>query len=361
MLDELAHTNAPGSRHRRRWQDVEELLEAGIDVATTLNVQHVESVVDVVAQITGVTQRETVPDSILDRADEIELVDLPPDDLLQRLREGKVYLPAQAERAAQNFFRKGNLIALRELALRLTAQRVDAQMESYRRAEGIAGSWTVRERLVVAVGDPERGLRLVRAARHVAAALKAEWIVVHVETPAALREGQAFRDRIVDVMGFAEDLGAETAMLEGVRVVDEVLAFARRRNASRIVVGRARGGAWREPFTGSVASALMRAGRDLDVFVLRGEEGEAAPLAPGPPAPGLARVAGGGRGGGSLHPAGGGDAAPLRSLEPRHGLPARRGPGGDGVRARPLDPGVGARRGGVRLRFRAAAQHLRGG
>src|SRR5690242_14596575 len=165
LLDELAHTNAPGSRHAKRWQDVEELLAAGVDVSTTLNVQHVESLVDVVAQITGVTVRETVPDSILDRADEVELVDLPPDDLLQRLREGKVYVPHSAERALENFFRKGNLIALRELALRQTAQRVDAQMESYRRTAGIAEPWAVRERILVCLGEPESGLRLVRSAR----------------------------------------------------------------------------------------------------------------------------------------------------------------------------------------------------
>jgi two-component system, OmpR family, sensor histidine kinase KdpD len=275
VLDELAHTNAPGSRHRRRWQDVLELLDAGIDVYTTLNVQHVETVVDVVAQITGVTVRETVPDSVLDRADEIELVDLPPDDLLQRLREGKVYMPAQAERATQHFFRKGNLIALRELALRVTAQRVDAQMESYRRAEGIGLPWAVRERLLVCVGDPDGGLRLVRAARRMAVALKAEWIVAHVETPAGLRAGQAVRDRLVDVLGFAEDLGAETAILSGLRVTDELLAFARQRNVSRIVVGRGRRPAWLERVTGSLGAALARSGGAFDVFIVRGEEGEA--------------------------------------------------------------------------------------
>ncbi len=284
LLDELAHTNAPGSRHRRRWQDVQELLDSGIDVYTTLNVQHVETVVDVVAQITGITVRETVPDSVIDRADEIELVDLPPDDLLQRLREGKVYLPAQAERATEHFFRKGNLIALRELALRVTAQRVDAQMESYRRAEGIGRPWAVHERLLVCVGDPDSGLRLVRAARRIAAALKSEWIVVHVETPAALRAGPALRDRIVDVLGFAEDLGAETTILSGLRVGDELLAFARQRNVSRIVVGRSRRPLWMEWLTGSLGTALARAGGGFDVFVLRGEEGEAAPPAL-PPSP----------------------------------------------------------------------------
>jgi two-component system, OmpR family, sensor histidine kinase KdpD len=183
LVDELAHTNAPGSRHAKRWQDVEELLEAGIHVYTTLNVQHVDSLNDVVAQVTGVTVRETVPDSILDRADEIELVDIPPDDLMQRLREGKVYLGPQAERALQSFFRKGNLIALRELALRKTAERVDAQLESHRRLEGITGTWDVRERLLVCVADFDSGLALVREARRMTVALRAEWFVVHVERP----------------------------------------------------------------------------------------------------------------------------------------------------------------------------------
>ncbi len=276
LLDELAHTNAPGSRHARRWQDVEELLAAGIDVYTTLNVQHVESLIDVVAQITGVTVRETVPDSILDRADEVELVDLPPDDLLQRLREGKVYLPAQAERAVQSFFRKGNLIALRELALRQTAQRVDAQMESYRRAEGIAEPWAVRERILVCLGGAEGGLRLVRAARRMATALKAEWIVAHVETPGQVQAGD--RDRLVDVMGLAEDLGAESVMLHGLRVRDEILAFARARNVSRIVVGKPRRPRWREWLSGSLVGALVHDSGDADVYVIRGDEGAESPI-----------------------------------------------------------------------------------
>ena len=288
LLDELAHTNAPGSRHRRRWQDVEELLGAGIDVYTTLNVQHVESLIDVVAQITGVTVRETVPDSILDRADEVELVDLPPDDLLQRLREGKVYVSQQAEKALDRFFRKGNLIALRELALRQTAQRVDAQMESYRRAQGIAAPWAVRERVLVCIGDPDSGLRLVRAARRMVAALKAEWIVVHVQTPAQVRESSATRDHIVDVMGLAEELGAETVMLTGLRVSDELLAFARGRNVSRIVVGKPSRPAWAF-WPGSLVDALLRGSGDVDVYVLHGEEAvePARPAArPAPPAQG---------------------------------------------------------------------------
>ncbi len=285
LLDELAHTNAPGSRHAKRWQDVEELLSAGIDVYSTLNVQHVESLVDVVAQITGVTVRETVPDSILDRADEVELVDLTPDDLLQRLREGKVYAPAQAERALERFFKKGNLIALRELALRQTAQRVDAQMESYRRAEGIAAPWAVRERILVCLGEPESGLRLVRAARRMAVALHAEWIVVHVETPGQVRESRAHRDRIVDVMGLAEELGAEAIMLNGLRVRDEILAFARTRNVSRIVVGKPSRPGWLQIATGSLVGSLLHDSGDVDVYLLSGEdEGQEPRRAPRPPA-----------------------------------------------------------------------------
>jgi two-component system sensor histidine kinase KdpD len=274
-VDELAHTNAPGSRHAKRWQDVEELLAAGIDVSTTLNVQHVDGLNDVVAQITGITVRETVPDSIVDRADEIELIDLPPDDLLQRLREGRVYVPAQAETAIRNFFRKGNLIALRELALRRTAERVDAEMESYRRDTGIATPWTVRDRLLVCVGDPDAGLKLVRSARRMAAALKAQWIVAHVETPAELRWPQSRRDYIVDVMGFASDLGAETVMLQGVRVADEILALAKARNVSRILVGKPSAPRWRRWIEGSLAQTLVDGGRDMDVYLVSGEtEGE---------------------------------------------------------------------------------------
>ena len=284
LVDELAHTNAPGSRHRKRWQDVLELLDAGIDVYTTLNVQHVESLIDVVAQVTGVTVRETVPDSVLDRADEVELVDLPPDDLLQRLREGKVYVPEQAGRALEGFFRKGNLIALRELALRQTAQRVDAQMESYRRAAGIAEPWTVRERILVCIGDAARGLRLVRAARRIAVAMKAEWVVVHVETPGQLRESRADRDALVDVLGLAEDLGAETIILTGLRVADEVLHFARERHVSRIVVGRPRRLPWLAWWPGTLINQLARGTENIDLHVMSGEDAPSAPAARRPPA-----------------------------------------------------------------------------
>jgi two-component system sensor histidine kinase KdpD len=290
LVDELAHTNAPGSRHRKRWQDVMELLDAGIDVYTTLNVQHVESLIDVVAQVTGVAVRETVPDSVLDRADEVELVDLPPDDLLQRMREGKVYMGEQAGRALEGFFRKGNLIALRELALRQTAQRVDAQMESYRRAAGIAEPWAVRERILVCVGDAERGLRLVRAARRIAVALKAEWIVAHVETPGQVRESRAERDALVDVLGLAEDLGAETILLTGLRVPDELLHFARERHVSRIVVGKPRRALWLAWLPGTLVNRLVRGSEDIDVHVVAGEDGgEPLRRAPAPATPGAWR------------------------------------------------------------------------
>jgi two-component system sensor histidine kinase KdpD len=288
LVDELAHTNAPESRHRKRWQDVEELLAAGIDVSTTLNVQHIESLLDVVSEITGITMRETVPDAILERADEIELVDLPPDDLLQRLREGKVYVPERAEWATENFFRKGNLIALRELALRQTAQRVDAQMEFYRRTQGIAAPWAVRERILVCVGEPAQGVRLVRAGRRLATALKADWIVLHVETPGQVSQPRVARDYVVDVLGFAAELGAETAVPSGLSVRDEILAFARERNVTRIVVGRSRHPRWRELLGGSLVSSLMRA-TDLDVWVL-GEERERGAAPQPPPATPLVPV-----------------------------------------------------------------------
>ena len=194
LVDELAHSNAPGARHLKRWQDVQELLDAGIDVYTTVNVQHLESLNDVVGQITGIRVCETVPDRVFDRADEVTLVDLPPEELLDRLRQGKVYMPQQAERAVRNFFRKGNLIALRELALRRTADRVDAQMREYRADRSIQRIWQARERLLVCVGPGRDAPALVRAAARLAASLKADWIAVYVETPRLQRSpGRASR------------------------------------------------------------------------------------------------------------------------------------------------------------------------
>ena len=274
LLDELAHTNAPGSRHTKRWQDIEELLAAGIDVYTTLNVQHVESLWDAVAEITGVLVRETVPDSIIDRADEIEIVDIPPDDLLQRLKEGKVYVAPQAERALENFFRKGNLIALRELALRRTAERVDAQMESYRQTHETDRVQTAAGRLLLCIGNPETAPRLVRAARRMAGSLKVPWTALYVERIGKARETPQEREYLSDVLLFAEELGADTAVLSGLRISDEVLAYARENNVSRIVIGKPSRARWKEILLGSLASSLIRESGDIDVFVLHGEAGE---------------------------------------------------------------------------------------
>src|SRR5438552_3986906 len=230
VVDELAHTNVPGSRHAKRWQDVVELLDAGIDVYTTVNVQHVESLNDVVAKITGVVVRETVPDSVLEHAGEVELIDLPPDDLLQRFKEGKVYMPGLAEEAIRSFFRKGNLIALRELALRSTAERVDAQMRLYMRDHAIAKVWPTTERLLVAVGPSPQSVRLVRATKRMADRVGAEWLAVYVETPAQLRMPQEAKDRVVQTLRLAEQLGATTATLSGQRMSEAILAVARDRN-----------------------------------------------------------------------------------------------------------------------------------
>ncbi len=276
LVDELAHTNAPGSRHAKRWQDVEELLAAGIDVYTTCNVQHLESLNDVVAKITDVQVRETVPDSVLEAADEVELIDLPPDDLIQRLKEGKVYVPDQAERAVRRFFRKGNLIALRELALRTTAARVDAQMDVYRRDHAIPTPWPVTERILVAVSPSPFAARVVRAARRMAAGLRAEWIVAHVETLAHARLSEADRDRVAQTLRLAEQLGARTVTLTGPSVADEVVAHARGKNVSKIVVGKPGGPRWREVLFGSVVNELVRKSGDIDVYVITGER-EAAP------------------------------------------------------------------------------------
>jgi two-component system sensor histidine kinase KdpD len=277
LVDELAHTNAPGSRHTRRWQDVVELLDAGIDVSTTLNVQHLESLNDVVAQITGVVVRETVPDRLVEQADEIELVDLPPEDLLKRLREGKVYVAELAGAAAANFFREGNLIALRELALRRTAERVDAQMEHYRRAHAIREPWPAAERLLVLVAPSPYAARLVRATRRMAARVRAPWIAVHVETAESSRLPGADRDQLNGTLALAERLGAEVVTLTGDDVAEEVVALARARNVTRIVIGKPRERGWRERLHGSLPDRLIRASGAIDVHVLSGDPEPVAP------------------------------------------------------------------------------------
>jgi len=271
LVDELAHTNAPGSRHAKRWQDVEELLQAGIDVYTTVNIQHLESLNDVVAQITGVTVRERVPDAVLDGADEVELVDVSADVLLQRLHEGKVYLADQAARAVERFFRRGNLIALRELALRRTAERVDAQMRGYMVTAGIRETWPVAERLLVCVGSNPAGARLIRACRRMAASLKAEWIAVYVETTADAAMSAADRESLARNLSLAEELGARTVRLAGERVAEEILAYARSRNVTKIVAGKPTHPRWRDKLMGSLLDALVRGSGNIDVYVITGD------------------------------------------------------------------------------------------
>jgi len=274
LVDELAHTNAPGSRHKKRWQDIYELLGAGISVYTTVNVQHLESLNDVVSQITGINVRETVPDLLLDRADEIELIDLPPDDLLQRLREGKVYLPEQAAAAIETFFRKGNLIALRELALRRTADRVDEQMQDYRQDKGIKEIWPAGERILVCVGHNPRSIRLIHAARRLAAGLRAEWIAVHVEAPSRVRASENDIKQLADHMRLAESLGAETAVLSGQRMSEEVLKYARSRNVSRIIIGKPTHARWKDKLFGSPLDEIVRGSGDIDVYAISGDLAE---------------------------------------------------------------------------------------
>jgi len=278
LIDELAHTNAPGLRHAKRWQDVQELLKAGVTVYTTVNVQHLESLNDVVTQITGVRVRETVPDSMMERADDVELIDLPPDDLLQRLKDGKVYVPAQIQHAIQHFFTKGNLIALRELALRRTAERVDQQMEVYRRDHAVVRTWPAAETIMVCVNMKARGPRLIRAARQMAANLHAKWIAVYVQIPRHLRLPEADRDGLVQTLRLAEQLGAETVTLTGERVAQELLNYARSRNATKIIVGKPVRSPLKEWLFGSVVSELVHQSGDIDIYVITGEAGEGQPL-----------------------------------------------------------------------------------
>ncbi|WAS96359.1 sensor histidine kinase [Nannocystis punicea] len=272
LVDELAHTNVPGSQHRKRWQDVDLLLARGVDVYTTLNVQHLESLNDVVAQITWVRVRETVPDAVFDRADDVELCDLPADELLERLREGKVYLPEQARHATEAFFRKGNLLALRELALRRMAQRVDSDVQAYRRAHGIQATWAAAERILVCIGPSENGPRLVRAAARMAAGLRAEWIALHVETPRmALRKDK--RGALAETIRLAESLGAEVVQIGGEPIAERVLEYARGRNVTRLVVGKPSRSRLRELVGGSVLGSLVRGSGEMDVHVISGDEG----------------------------------------------------------------------------------------
>jgi two-component system sensor histidine kinase KdpD len=271
LVDELAHTNGPGGRHAKRWQDVLELCDVGINVYTTVNVQHLESLNDVVGKITGVTVRETIPDSVFAQADEVELIDLSPEDLRRRLEAGKVYLPERAGEAARHFFREGNLIALRELALRCAADHVDAQMQRYRRDRAVAPTWPVVERIMVCISPHPLAVRLVRAGRRLATRLGAQWMVAYVETPAHAKLSDEDRARVAATLRLAERLGAETTTLTGPGVSDEILAYARSRNVSQILIGKPARPIWRRILFGSDVDALVRGSGDIDISVISGE------------------------------------------------------------------------------------------
>jgi len=288
VLDELAHTNAPGSRFEKRWQDVQELLRAGIGVYTTLNVQHIESLNDVVAQITGVQVRETVPDSVIEEADEVELVDLPPEVLLERLKAGRVYVPDSIQPAMTSFFRTGNLTALRELALRRTAEWVDRQMREYKEGKGIRAIWPAAERILVAVSPSPASAKIVRAAKRMAAGLHADLIAAYVETPRTAHLPQADRDRVTQTLRLAESLGARTTTLSSTNAAAELVAFARSRNVSKIVVGKTARSRLQEALFGSFVNNLVRLTGEIDVYVIRGEADDR----PNPPAAAAIRLRG---------------------------------------------------------------------
>jgi len=272
LVDELAHTNVPGSRHVRRFQDVEEILNAGIDVYTTINIQHIESLNDIVAQITGVTVRETVPDSIVEQADQVQLIDIPPNELIKRLKEGKVYIPRQAELALNKFFRPGNINALRELALRFTANRVDKELHEYMQAHDIAGPWPVGERVMVCVSTSPFSAQLIRAARRLARGLQAELLAVHIEIPRKLALSDKERDRIFRNMRLAEELGAKTLSVAGNDLTEEILSVARENNITHLVVGKPLHGRVREWLSGgAVVDKLIRYSGGINIHVIQGK------------------------------------------------------------------------------------------
>jgi two-component system, OmpR family, sensor histidine kinase KdpD len=268
LVDELAHSNAEGCRHKKRWQDVEELLSSGIDVYTTVNVQHIESLNDIVAQITGIKVHETIPDRVFDLADEVLLIDLPPEALLQRLQEGRIYIPEQAKKATSHFFRKGNLIALRELALRRTADRVDAQMQEYRQHQSIHQVWQTHERILVGIGPGRDSENLIRTAARLAYSLKAEWLAVFIETPAAHESGVEQRKQVTELLRLAQSLGAITANLNGDSVTATLLEYALSHNVSRIVLGKPTRSLLARMFKPSVSDQIASMKSDIDVHIV---------------------------------------------------------------------------------------------
>jgi two-component system, OmpR family, sensor histidine kinase KdpD len=289
LVDELAHTNVEGSLHRKRWQDVEDLLAAGIDVFATLNVQHLESLNDVVAQVTTIPVRETVPDHVFENADEVELIDISPEDLIERLREGKVYVSAQAARAIENFFRKGNLFALREMALRKTAERVGSQARDYRTEHSVSKIWPTSERLLVCVGPSPMSARLIRATRRMAASLNAPWIALHVdmENAPAMRPGDP--ERLQANLRLAEELGATIATTAGDNFAETVLDYCRRQNITKIIAGKPLHNRWLDLWRGSLVYELIRLSGDIDIYVISGDGTEPQPASTVVKAPHIAR------------------------------------------------------------------------
>ncbi|MBO9099580.1 MULTISPECIES: sensor histidine kinase [unclassified Rhizobium] len=275
LVDELAHTNAEGSRHPKRYLDVKELLDRGINVYTTLNIQHVESLNDVVSQITRIRVRETVPDSIIDMADDVEIIDLTPDDLIKRLHDGKVYVAKTAERALTNYFTPGNLTALRELALRRTAQRVDDQLLTHMQANAIAGPWAAGERILVSVDEDPRSASLVRYGARMASRLRARWSAVYVETNRSINLSETERDTIAATLRLAEQLGGEAITIPGRDVAEELLQHAASQNVTHIVTSAPRKRRWRDTFMGSASDALIRRAGDISVHVISGNDKDA--------------------------------------------------------------------------------------
>lgn len=271
LVDELAHTNAEGSTHNKRWQDVEDLLAAGIDVFTTLNVQHLESLNDIVAHVTSIPVRETLPDRIFEHADEVELVDLAPDDLIERLREGKVYVSEQAARALEHFFRKGNLFALRELALRKTAERVSEQAIGYRQQNDVSRIWPTSERILVCVGPSPLSARLIRATRRMATSLHAPWIALHIDLEQDKVASPAVQRDLESNLRLAGDLGAKVESVYGTDFAEAVINYARHHNITRIVVGKTRMSRWHEWLRGSLVNELIRRSGNIDISVISGD------------------------------------------------------------------------------------------
>jgi len=268
LVDELAHANAPGSRHEKRWQDVEELLASGIDVYTTVNIQHLESLNDVVAQITGVIVSETVPDRLLDLAVEIRLVDLPPEDLLQRLHEGKIYLHENEALAPEQFFKPGNLMALRELSLRRVAARVDDQMRAYMESRSIEGPWPVAERLLVCISGSPYSEQLIRTTRRLADEMKAAWHTVYIETPGVSKHARENRERVWRDLRLAESLGAQVATLTSTSVAEALIGYAVKNNVTKIVVGKPTKPRWREFLSTPLVDQIIRLSGSIDVQVV---------------------------------------------------------------------------------------------